>query len=113
MPPELAGRQAFLAGLGDDRELARRLVELFLAQSPRLVDRVRAAIEADDGDALRRAAHALKGTISNFPIGPARSIAARMEVIGVRRRLRRGTRRRCPCSNSEVERLRVVLPSLV
>ena len=34
LPPELAGRPAFLAGLADDEELARKLVELFVQQTP-------------------------------------------------------------------------------
>jgi signal transduction histidine kinase/CheY-like chemotaxis protein len=112
LPPELAGRQAFLAGLGDDRELARKLINLFLAQSPKLLDQVRAAIEGEDSEALRLAAHALKGTISNFPPGPARSIAARMEVIGFDRDLA-AAREALPILETEVERLRSVLPSLV
>ena len=112
LPPELAGRQAFLAALGDDRELARKLVNLFLAQSPRLVDEVRAAIEAGDGEALRRAAHTLHGTISNFPPGPARSIAERMEVIGFDGDLA-AAQDALPILETEVERLRGVLPSLV
>lgn len=112
VPPELAGRQAFLAGLGDDRELARKLIELFMAQSPKLLDQIRAAIEAGDSDALRRSAHALKGTISNFPAGPARGVAARMEVIGFDGDLA-AAREALPMLEEQVERLRGVLPSLV
>jgi len=112
VPPELAGRQAFLAGLGDDRELARKLIDLFMAQSPTLLDQVRAAIEAGDSEALRRSAHALKGSISNFPPGPASGVAARMEVIGFDGDLA-AARDALPMLEEEVERLRAVLPSLV
>jgi CheY-like chemotaxis protein len=62
--------------------MERKLVAIFLKQSPGMVESVRVAIEARDGDALRRAAHALRGMVSNFPPGPARGAAARMETIG-------------------------------
>lgn len=112
IPPELAGRQAFLAGLGNDRALARRLIEIFMAQSPTLLDQIRVAIAAGDSEALRRAAHTLKGTVSNFPTGPACGVAARMEVIGFDGDLA-AARDALPMLEEEVERLRSVLPSLV
>ncbi len=112
LPPELAGRASFLAGLGDDVELARKLVQIFLEHSPVLIDQIRAAIEAHDATALRRAAHALKGTISNFPTGPARGVAATMEGIGYDGNLD-AARETLPILEREVERLRTVLPALV
>jgi PAS domain S-box-containing protein len=112
LPPELAGRASFLAGLGDDVELARKLVQIFLEHSPVLMDQIRAAIEAHDATALRRAAHALKGTISNFPTGPARGVAATMEGIGYDGNLD-AARETLPILEREVERLRTVLPALV
>src|SRR5262249_43398082 len=81
-PPELAGRDAFLEGLGNDTTLARRLIDLFLEDSAKLVDDINKAIVARDADRLRRAAHTLKGSVSNFPAGTARETAARMEAIG-------------------------------
>ncbi|HXG55350.1 MAG TPA: ATP-binding protein [Vicinamibacterales bacterium] len=112
MPPELAGRPAFLAGLGDDVELARKLVEIFLEQSPQLMTQIRDAIEAGDAVALRRAAHALKGTISNFPAGSARGAAARMEAIGLDDDLD-VAREALPGLAHEVDRLRSLLPTLI
>ena len=112
VPPELAGRPAFLAGLGDDVELARKLVDIFIEQSPRLMEQIRDAIEAGDAVALRRGAHALKGTISNFPSGAARAVAARMEGIGFDGDLR-AARDTLPHLEREVDRLKAVLPALV
>src|SRR5690606_13915968 len=112
IPPELAGRHAFLAGRGDDVELARKLVEIFIEQSPALLNQIRGAIEAQDTAALRRAAHALKGTISNFPTGPAREAAARMEGIGVDGDLEAALEM-LPQLEGEVLRLRTVLPALI
>jgi PAS domain S-box-containing protein len=112
VPPELAGRAAFLAGLGDDVELARKLVEIFVGQSKTLMEQVRAAVDAEDAEALRRAAHALKGTISNFPSGAARVAASQMETLGFDKDLV-GAREALPELEREVQRLRELLPALL
>jgi HPt (histidine-containing phosphotransfer) domain-containing protein len=112
IPPELAGRSAFLAGLGDDVVLARKLVEIFIGQSDGLMNQIRAAIEAEDLDAMRRAAHALKGTISNFPAGPARGVAARMEATVIEGDLA-AAREILPLLEQEIDRLKTLLPTLI
>jgi PAS domain S-box-containing protein len=112
VPPELAGRPAFLAGLDDDVELARKLVDIFLEQSPRLMEQIRTALAAEDMIALRRAAHALKGTISNFPQGSARGVATRMEAIGYDGDVA-AARETLPLLEQEVDRLTALLPSLI
>ena len=112
VPPELAGRPAFLAGLDDDVELARKLVDIFIEQTPSLMAEIRGAIDAQDAAALRRAAHALKGTVSNFPAGPARAVAAAMEDIGFDGDIE-AARETLPLLEQEVERLKTVLPALI
>ena len=112
LPPELAGRPAFLSGLGDDIELARKLVSIFLEQSPRLMTDIRSAVNAGDAQALRRAAHALKGTISNFPVGPARGAAAQMETFGYDADID-SARAALPVLEQEVERLQSLLPAMI
>lgn len=112
VPPELAGRAAFLEGLGDDTELARKLIDLFIEHSPKLMADLRTAIEASDPVGLRKAAHALKGSISNFPPGPARGVAARMEMIGFDGDIG-AAREVWPVLEAEVERLKTLLPALI
>jgi two-component system, sensor histidine kinase and response regulator len=59
---------------GGDEGLVRELIALFLKSSPRLLDTLRARLRDDDLPALGKAAHALKGSISNFTAdGPART----------------------------------------
>ncbi len=77
-----AGREELLARLGD-AELARRLIDLFLGEGPRLLGELRAALDRKDPDGLRRSAHGLHGAIANFPIAGARDIAAEMERRGL------------------------------
>jgi CheY-like chemotaxis protein/HPt (histidine-containing phosphotransfer) domain-containing protein len=111
-PPELAGRAAFLEGLGNDTSLARRLVDLFLQNSGRLVDEINLAIVARDADRLRRSAHTLKGSVSNFPAGAAREIASRMETIGFDGDFDTA-QEVFPELEKEVDRLRGLLPTLI
>jgi PAS domain S-box-containing protein len=111
-PPELAGRAAFLEGLGNDTSLARRLVELFLQDSTRLVDDIGLAISSRDADRLRRAAHTLKGSVSNFPAGAARETAARMEAVGFDADFD-AAQEMFPLLEKEIDRLRGVLPTLI
>jgi HPt (histidine-containing phosphotransfer) domain-containing protein len=61
-----------------DTELLREIVELFLDDSPRQMVAVQAAVAASNAQALRRAAHALKGAASNF--GAAAVVAAALEL---------------------------------
>ena len=112
IPPELAGRPAFLAAVGENHDLARQLVDIFIAQSPSLLHDIREAIEAGNPVALRRAVHALKGTISNFPHGSARVVATRMEAIGFEEDLA-AAREALPLLEQEIGRLRTVLPALI
>jgi two-component system, sensor histidine kinase len=111
-PPELAGRVAFLEALGNDTSLARRLIDLFLHDSGRLVDDVSRAIVERDAERLRRAAHTLKGSVSNFPAGPARDTAARMELIGFDGDFD-AAQEVFPLLEKEIDRLRGLLPTLI
>jgi CheY-like chemotaxis protein/HPt (histidine-containing phosphotransfer) domain-containing protein len=111
-PPELAGRAAFLEGLGNDTSLARRLVDLFLQDSGRLVGDIGLAIAARDAERLRRAAHTLKGSVSNFPAGSARDTAARMEAIGLDGDFA-AAEEMLPLLEKEIDRLCGVLPTLI
>jgi PAS domain S-box-containing protein len=111
-PPELAGRAAFLEGLGNDTSLARRLVDLFLQDSGRLVDDISHAITERDAERLRRAAHTLKGSVSNFPAGAARDTAARMELIGFDGDFD-AAQEVFPMLEKEIDRLRGLLPTLI
>ncbi len=111
-PPELAGRAAFLEGLGNDVDLARRLVDVFFAQSSTLLSDLSRAIAESDADLLRRAAHTLKGSVSNFPAGGARDAASRMELVGFDGDFDTA-REVLPILEKEIERLKSLLPALI
>jgi two-component system sensor histidine kinase/response regulator len=52
--------------LGGDADLARELVDIFLAEYPNLLQAIFTSIDRGDAPALRRAAHALRGSVTNF-----------------------------------------------
>ena len=110
--PDVAGRASFLEGLGKDSSLARRLIDLFLEDSTRLLDDVRRAIANRDADELRRAAHTLKGSVCNFPASVATNLAAHMERIGAEGDFE-AAQELLPTLRAEIDRLRGVLPTLI
>jgi PAS domain S-box-containing protein len=71
-----------LKGVGGNRRLLEKLAKLFLADSPRLLARIRTALHARDGEGLAKAAHALKGAIGNFGAARAVLAAAELERLG-------------------------------
>jgi PAS domain S-box-containing protein len=85
--PVAAGRPAFderfiRARLGDNAQLFAKLVRLFLGDSPARMRAMRRAINTGDGEALREAAHALKGAAANFAAAPVVEAARRLELQG-------------------------------
>ena len=71
-----------LARVGGDRALLAEMIRLFADDAPHNVDRIRDAIEARDGEALRRAAHALKGAAGNFEAADVVRVARTLEEMG-------------------------------
>ena len=75
-------QQATLARVQGDREVLQEVIQLFYAETPELLAAIRAAITRGDGQALQRAAHALKGTVRSFGAQAAGDAALRLEVMG-------------------------------
>jgi HPt (histidine-containing phosphotransfer) domain-containing protein len=88
-----------IARLGGDEELARQLVTLFLDECPRMMEQVRESVQGGTPDLVRRAAHAFKGSVSNFiPDGPTMTAYA-LETIG-----REGRVAEAPATLARLER---------
>jgi two-component system sensor histidine kinase/response regulator len=75
-------RAGVMERLDGDQELLGELVELFLADSPRLLEDIRGAIDSKDAEQLMRAAHTLKGSVSNFCAPTAVEAAQKLETLG-------------------------------
>jgi CheY-like chemotaxis protein len=72
---------ALLRRAGGDRRLMREMAELFLADAPRMLDAVRDSLATGDASALSHAAHALKGSVSNFATAEATEAALKLERL--------------------------------
>jgi len=71
-----------LARVGGDRQLLAEISRLFVDDAPRHLERIRHALDARDGEALRRAAHGLKGAAANFDADGVVNAARALEEIG-------------------------------
>jgi signal transduction histidine kinase/CheY-like chemotaxis protein len=71
-----------LARVGGDRELLAEISRLFIDDAPRHLEKIRQAIDARDGESLRRAAHGLKGAAANFDADGVVNAARALEEIG-------------------------------
>jgi HPt (histidine-containing phosphotransfer) domain-containing protein len=74
--PAALARVQRIGGAG----LVRQLVETFLAHAPTRLEAVRAAAGSGDWDAVRRAAHALKGSAGNVGALGLMGAAGRLEA---------------------------------
>ncbi len=99
---------ALLAQVEGDTELLAELVMIFLQDCPRLVGAVREAVARGDARALERAAHTLKGTVSNFAAPAATAAALRLEQMGREGNLAQAGEA-CAALEAEIERLRPLL----
>jgi HPt (histidine-containing phosphotransfer) domain-containing protein len=73
---------AALARVDGDAELLGELARLFLGDCARLVSAIEAAVACRDGQALERAAHALRSAIGNFGAQAAFEAALKLETMG-------------------------------
>jgi signal transduction histidine kinase/DNA-binding response OmpR family regulator/HPt (histidine-containing phosphotransfer) domain-containing protein len=71
-----------LARVGGDRELLAEISRLFVDDAPRHLKKIREALDARDGESLRRAAHGLKGAAANFDAEGVVNAARALEEIG-------------------------------
>jgi len=71
-----------LERVGGDRKALADLVRIFRADWPKQVARLREAVRESDAQALRSAAHALKGAVSNFAAPGATEAALRLQKMG-------------------------------
>lgn len=72
---------ALVERLGADEALARELVAIFLGDYLRMMGALRDAVVQGTSDDVRRAAHAVKGSVGNFTdVGPT-SAALALETL--------------------------------
>jgi CheY-like chemotaxis protein len=78
-----------LERVGGDRKALADLVRIFRADWPKQLARLRKAVRGNDAAALRAAAHALKGAVSNFAAPAATEAALGLQKMGASAQLGR------------------------
>jgi HPt (histidine-containing phosphotransfer) domain-containing protein len=78
----LFDRSVALSRVGGDAELLKEIAVLFLDDYPKSMSDLRAAIECGDAKRVERAAHSLKGSVSNFGARSAVDAALHLETMG-------------------------------
>jgi|GEM_PF-290333 len=73
--------------LAGDRDAAEEILADYLDDAPRSVAAIREAVDAGDGEASRRRAHALKGASASVGAVALRELATRMEMAAADGRL--------------------------
>ena len=68
--------------IGGDREAFKDLVQSFLDEGPALATSMQRAVTANDADALRRAAHTLKGSAADFGAVALAGLCREIEAHG-------------------------------
>jgi two-component system sensor histidine kinase/response regulator len=111
-PQGVVDRERLLERVGHDRKALAALVRVFLADYPKQLARIRRAVLARNPRALRDAAHALKGAVSNFAAPAATEAALRLQQIGDRGEVT-GARSASSFLEEELERVREALLALV
>jgi HPt (histidine-containing phosphotransfer) domain-containing protein len=75
-------RTVALARVGGDVELLKEIATLFLDEYPRVLTDLHEALEAGDSKKVERAAHGLKGSVSNFGARAVEDAAFELEQLG-------------------------------
>jgi PAS domain S-box-containing protein len=101
-----------LERVGGDRRALADLVRIFRADWPRQVARLREAVRQNDAAALRAAAHALKGAVSNFAAPAATEAAHSLQKVAEAGRLG-GAGAELERLEREVEALQAALAAVV
>jgi PAS domain S-box-containing protein len=106
--PGVFDAPAALSRLGGDRALLAEIARLFLDGLPGRMRDIKNALAARDGQAIERAAHALKGALGNLEATAAFEAAHRLETLGRRRKVARAGAS-CADLEREMRRLRKAL----
>src|SRR5262249_38549834 len=75
-------RAAALERCGDDADLLRELIDMFLTEIRVWMFDLGKAVESGDTEGIKRLAHTIKGAVGTFGARPAYEAAFRLETIG-------------------------------
>ena len=73
--------------LDNDIDLFKELAVLFIEDSKKLLTRIENSIKEENAENLRKSAHTIKGSVSNFSAKKAYDAAYNLEIIGTNNEL--------------------------
>lgn len=68
--------------MDDDKDMLRHLVQVFVEDMPRQLERIKDGLDAKDPKAMGKAAHMYKGSVSNFAAALLTEMAQELEIKG-------------------------------
>jgi len=83
LSPSIFDREAALTTVGGDAQLMHEIIDLFVAECPKLMTQIREAIDNRDSKTLCRAAHTLKGAASSLGAAGTTAAAQKLETMGM------------------------------
>jgi len=75
-------RDEMLDRLDGDQEFLADVLEVFLGETPKMLEQMRFAVGGRDAEQIERTAHAMKGALLNIAAEPAAAVAGRLEESG-------------------------------
>ncbi len=63
-------------------DFINELIDTFLEDGPKLIGEIQAALQANDADVFRRAAHSLKSNAATFGASQLAALAKELEALG-------------------------------
>jgi signal transduction histidine kinase/HPt (histidine-containing phosphotransfer) domain-containing protein len=105
-------RKKALKGVDGDLGLLREVARIFLEESPGMMAEIETAIDQKDAARLKRAAHALKGSVDNFGAGSTLDLALRLEMMGKNMKID-GAEEIFNALSEEMERLKKMLEDII
>jgi len=81
-PDDIFDEQSALSYTGGDRALLKEIIDVFREDYPSVIRRIERALESRNAEAVRMAAHALKGSIATVGSPAGRQTAFELEQMG-------------------------------
>jgi CheY-like chemotaxis protein len=78
-------KATLLDAFEQDWDFLTEIVQIFLSDTPPMLDTIKEALQKKDADTLRRTAHSLKGMLRNFQAEAVAQTAFQLEEIGRQR----------------------------
>jgi two-component system sensor histidine kinase/response regulator len=75
-------KKMLLKAFDDDWDFLKEIIEMFIADYPKMLKEIEDAIDTKDAPTLQRTAHALKGMLGNFQVQTAVQKAFALEKMG-------------------------------